>query len=150
MTDRQIETILTRDLDIPSRPRGAADSLDKARRYYDDFPQQPEAMYMAVKHFQIYLAYAGMKGFPDVENQKLYHNARHTLVDTVTEAYLRAWKEFKNEDWDASLRDFQEVLRMIPVQDEPYPDKDNELFANVRRYIMLIRDKTAEKPQRRF
>ena len=150
LPDREIEKILTKDLDIPERPRYAEDALDKARRHYDDFPQQPDAMYKAVKQFKIYLKFTGMQGFQKAENQTLYRNAKNTLVDSVTEVYHRAWKEFKNEDWDASLRDFQEVLRMIPVQDEPYPDKDNKLFLNVRRHIRFIRDKTASKPQRRF
>ena len=150
LTDREIEKILTKELKIKGRPRYGEEALDKARRYYDDYPQQPDAMYQSVKHFQIYLKHTGMQGFPDTENQGLFQNAKNTLVDEVTEVYRRAWKETKNEDWDAALRGFQQVLRMIPVQADPYPDKDNKLFLNVRRYIRFIRDKTADKPQRRF
>jgi len=149
LTDREIEKILTKELNVRKRKVRAPEALDMARRYYDDHPQRPDAMYMAVKHFQMYLAYKGWEqGFPDTENEALYQSAKNTLVESVTEVYRRAWKETKNEDWDAALRDFQLVQQMIPVQSEPFPDEDNALFKNVRRYIRYIRQKTAKKPTR--
>ena len=150
LTDREIEKILTAELKARSRPQRAEGALNMARRFYDDFPQRPEAMYMAVKHFQIYLKFTKMKGFPNTADQALYQSAKNKLVESVTKVYRRAWKETKNEDWDAALRDFQHVQEMIPVQSEPYPDKDNGLFSNVRRYIRYIRKKTAKAPSRRF
>ena len=150
LSDSKIRTILTKDLAIKPREIHAEEMLNKARRHYDDYPQRPESMYMAVKHFQIYLAFTGDNIFPDTKDLRLYQDAKVELVKSVTAVYRRAWKETKNEDWNAALRDFELVQRMIPVKEGDYPDLDNELFLNVREFIKFVRGRLADKPSRRF
>jgi len=151
--DREIELILTKKRhDIPKREIRSPEILQQARRHYDDYPQYPGAMFRAVKNFNIYLAYSGRTdlGFAQSKDQRLYLDAREKLVESVTRAYRLAWKHTKNEDWHAALREFLVVQEMLPVNEDPYPDEDNRLFANVRDFIKYIRGKTAKKEDRRF
>ena len=151
--DREIATILTaRRPDIPKREIRSPEILEQARRFYDDYPQYPGAMFRAVKHFNIYLAYSGRteQGFVDEQDGRLYRDAQEKLVTSVIKAYRLAWKHTKNEDWHAALREFLAVQDMLPVNEDPYPDENHKLFTNVRRFIMFIRGKTAKKEDRRF
>ncbi|MBL7134917.1 MAG: FHA domain-containing protein [Phycisphaerae bacterium] len=152
LSDREIEKILTAKLKIPPRDIIADQTLRDARRAFDDFPQVPGAMYRAVKYFKMYLVHSHRtkEGFASPKDNKLYSDAQEELVWAVTRAYRRGWAHTKNEDWNAALRDFQYVQRMLPVNEEPLPDPKNKLFLNVRRYIMYIRSKTAKKDTGRF
>jgi len=152
LSDRMISKILRKKLDIGPREIRADETLSDARRAFDDFPQDPGAMYRAVKYFEMYIQYANRtkQGFDTSKDQGAQKEAEDELVLAVTRAYRRGWKHTKNEEWYAALRDFQLVQRMLPVNEEPLPDNKNELFRNVREYILYIRSKTVKKDTGRF
>ena len=139
LTDRQIAEAISASLDVPSYPTEAEHALQKAREHHAGELDTPGDLYRAVKYFKLYLAYRGSPQFEQTRDQRAFRNAQRKLTEQVQGLYRDAWAHENARQWPKALALYEELLRMLPVKEEPYPEENNVIFRNVLEHVGTVR-----------
>ena len=147
LTDKEIEDTIVAPTDAPRYPTEAADALRKALRYYEHELDQQGDLYRAVKYFKLHLAFKGSPDFDQIKHHAIFLKAQDKLIEQAKTTYSAAWVYENNRQWRAALEKYEQLLRMLPVTEDPYPEPNNAVFRNVLEHERFVR-KHLEKRRR--
>jgi hypothetical protein len=124
---------------LPTSAALAAEMLAKAETFYAARSDPPANLYRAVKCFKLHLAYKGGGGFAENRHYRMFEQARRDLVERVVQLYVRAYENERAERWPEAENLFQEALAMLPVKEEPHPERRHVVFENVIEHLAYVR-----------
>jgi FHA domain-containing protein len=139
LTDSEIDRSIRAPLTAPKYVSEAGAALQKALQHHRTSLDRPGDLYRSVKFFKLHLAYKGGGVFSDPNHERLFMTAQDDLVAEVQNAYRDAWVYEQRHDWREALRGYEKIQQMLPVMEEPHPDRENKVFQNVLKHVSFVR-----------
>ena len=145
----RIREVLSADLDGRDRnnPVKADRYLELAREHFVAWTNRPADLYRCVKYYKLCKAYGSVRRFGP-EDELQYRNALSALVDRVASTYINGYANSRNRNWDRAREEFNRVLEMLPVMDDPEPEEDHAIWKNVTAHLGYV-NRQADSRRRR-
>ncbi len=129
-------------IDAPFEPRTANPHTsvryeEKARAMFKVRHDAPGNLYECVKLFKLSLAYRNnLPPTPVVAEE--FRRAKQELIDEVGNRYEDGYVNFRNKNWPRAKENFEALLRLYPVKNEPEPEASNPIWESTIRYLTYV------------
>jgi len=60
------------------------------------------------------------------------------LIDEVGNRYEDGYVNFRNKNWPRAKENFEALLRLYPVKNEPEPEASNPIWESTIRYLTYV------------
>lgn len=144
LSEEQIRHALEARPDLSPNSTLAADSLVKARAFYDNHFRVGN-QYMCIKYYKLHLAYLGSPSFQPADEDR-YRRALNGLtqgpeglVQKVVREYNKAMEFEQAGRWREASAALEQILQMVPEQDYRDPTYE-QLLTNIfahKNYVTL-------------
>lgn len=131
LRDAVIEGEIEASYEMPRDEAKAIQHLERARETYERTGASPRAMYDALHHYKLHLAYAKTDTFDDGGDVLAFNQIKTTLTKQLIEGYRQAYTMVRGNQWLSAEKKLRELQAMYPANDSEFYDNLDEHLGHV-------------------